>query len=219
LGPSPIHAKNVYLVLNLITGCLSPQYHCRFDDFFEPTHHGGPDVNSTICWQQLAGLTCASLITANFACPTQPTTTVPQDLSDAMVPSDDHSISQIDYDDAPDDHSVLDEDSQVTRSSRASCPPRASQQAEGVNPMIEPTVTAGISQRGRIRTMSKKMAESTSQKNFFGTSGMHYMANKSTTAFDETAQDLFHDQHLEIQERMRNPLAFHAGMMGDIMYF
>ncbi len=45
------------------------------------------------------------------------------------------------------------------------------------------------------------------------------MANKSTTVFDETAEDLFHDQHLEIQERMRNPLAFHAEMMDDIMYF
>ncbi len=45
------------------------------------------------------------------------------------------------------------------------------------------------------------------------------MANKSATAFDETAEDLFHDQHLEIQECMRNPLAFHAKMMGDIMYF
>jgi hypothetical protein len=57
LGPSPNHARNVYLVLNLITGCVSPQYHCNFDDFFETTRHGGPDVSGTICWQQLAGLT------------------------------------------------------------------------------------------------------------------------------------------------------------------
>ncbi len=55
-----------------------------------------------------------------------------------MVPLDDHSISQIDYDDAPEDHSVLED----TRASRASRPPWASQQAEGVTPMIEPTVTA-----------------------------------------------------------------------------
>jgi len=49
LGPSPIHARNVCLVLNLITGCVSPPYHCRFDDFFETTRHGGPDISSTIC--------------------------------------------------------------------------------------------------------------------------------------------------------------------------
>jgi len=34
LGLSPTHARNVYLVLNLTTGCVSPQYHCRFNDFF-----------------------------------------------------------------------------------------------------------------------------------------------------------------------------------------
>ncbi len=49
LGPSPNHAMNVYLVLNLMTGCVSPQYHCWFDDFFEMTSHGGPDVSNTIC--------------------------------------------------------------------------------------------------------------------------------------------------------------------------
>ncbi len=56
LGPSPMHARNVYLVLNLITGCVSPQYHCHFDDFFKTTRLGWPDASGTICWQQLAGL-------------------------------------------------------------------------------------------------------------------------------------------------------------------
>jgi hypothetical protein len=27
LGPSPTHSRNVYLVLNLMTGCIYPQYH------------------------------------------------------------------------------------------------------------------------------------------------------------------------------------------------
>jgi hypothetical protein len=34
----------------------------------------------------------------------------------------------------------------------------------------------------------------------------------------ETDEDLFHDAHLELQEHMTNPIAFHAEMMGDIMY-
>jgi hypothetical protein len=53
------------------------------------------------------------------------------------------------------------------------------------------------------------MAESVAQ-------GLHHMAHQST--FEETDEDLFHDAHLELQERMRNPIAFHAEMMGDIMY-
>jgi hypothetical protein len=60
--------------------------------------------------------------------------------------------------------------------------------------MIEPAVTAGTSRSGRVRTMSRRMAESTSQRDFYGTSSMHYMANPSTTAFDETLEDLFHDK-------------------------
>jgi hypothetical protein len=31
-------------------------------------------------------------------------------------------------------------------------------------------------------------------------------------------EDLIHDSHLQLQERMRNPIAFNAEMMGDIMY-
>jgi hypothetical protein len=53
------------------------------------------------------------------------------------------------------------------------------------------------------------MAESIAQ-------GLHHVAHEST--IDETNEDLFHDAHLELQERMRNPIAFHAEMMGDIMY-
>ncbi len=85
---------------------------------------------------------------------------------------------------------------------------RASHQSEGVT-NVEPTVTAGTSQRGWVRTMSGRMAGSVVQ-------GMHHMAHQST--IDETNEDLFYDTHLELQERMRNPIAFHPEMMGDILY-
>jgi hypothetical protein len=71
LGPSLNHARNVYLVLNLMTGCVSPQYHCWFDDFFETTHHGGPNVSNTICLQQPSGLSCAAQILSDLARPMQ----------------------------------------------------------------------------------------------------------------------------------------------------
>jgi hypothetical protein len=62
LGPSPFHARNVYLVLNLHTGCVPPQYHCIFDSFFETAKHGGLDVSMPTLWQQLSGLTVATHI-------------------------------------------------------------------------------------------------------------------------------------------------------------
>ncbi len=42
------------------------------------------------------------------------------------------------------------------------------------------------------------------------------MASQATTG--NTDEDLFHNAHLQLQERMRNPIAFHVEMMGDIMY-
>jgi hypothetical protein len=57
LVSSPSHARNIYLVLNLHTGCVSSQYHCQFDDFFETVRQGGPDVSVSTAWQQLSGLT------------------------------------------------------------------------------------------------------------------------------------------------------------------
>ena len=55
LGPSPFHAHNSYLVRNLMTGLVSLQYHCRYDDFFETAKLNGPDVTTSANWKQLAG--------------------------------------------------------------------------------------------------------------------------------------------------------------------
>jgi hypothetical protein len=57
LGSSPSQVRKVYLVLNLHTGCVSPQYHCCFVNFFEMVRHGGTDVSVPLAWQQLSGLT------------------------------------------------------------------------------------------------------------------------------------------------------------------
>ena len=129
---------------------------------------------------------------------------------------------------APQAHDITaDNENSTARESQASRTPRRSQastQTEGAEGaegalQVQPTVTAGTSRSGRIRTMSQRMAESTSQRSFFGNTGMHYMAHQTTTSFDETPEDLFHDRHLELQERLRNPIAFHSKMMGDVMYY
>jgi hypothetical protein len=45
---------------------------------------------------------------------------------------------------------------------------------------------------------------------------MHHVASQSLIR--ETPEDLFHDLHLALQEHMKNPIAFHAEVMGDFMY-
>jgi hypothetical protein len=55
LGPYPMHAINVSLVLNLTTGLSSPQFHVKHDEFFETvsSRTGAPVTTSN--WQSLAG--------------------------------------------------------------------------------------------------------------------------------------------------------------------
>jgi hypothetical protein len=146
-----------------MTGCVSPQYHCWFDDFFEMTHHGGPDVSNTICWQQLAGLSCAAQILSDLVQPMQSRmvsqTILLQNRPDDL---DDFSVPQVDFDVMIDGESFADRDSQAMGSSGGnSCTCHAPPQAEGVT-MIEPTATATTSRSGRIQTMSRKVAKSTS---------------------------------------------------------
>jgi hypothetical protein len=80
--------------------------------------------------------------------------------------------------------------------------PQAPTQAKGTNPTEHTAVSAGTSRSDRVRIMSQRMAESVSQQDFFGTTGMHYMAQASTIDFNDTPEDLFHNQHLDLQERM-----------------
>ena len=51
LGPSPDHASNVALVLNLKTKNISPQYHCVFDDRFHTVDPNTKEI--TAMWEHL----------------------------------------------------------------------------------------------------------------------------------------------------------------------
>jgi hypothetical protein len=112
--------------------------------------------------------------------------------SEDTVPLEELSVAPPFYEVTSDNHSISDRDSQVTENVQPSRQSRPSHQNEGVT-NVEPTVTAGTSQRGRVCTPSQRMAESVAQ-------GMHHMAHQPT--IDETNEDLFHDAHLELQERM-----------------
>jgi hypothetical protein len=148
-----MHARNVYLVLNSIAGCVSPQYHCCFDDFFETMRHGGPDVSGTIRWQQLTGLDQVTTILSKVSAPIQRSIMYPETPSEDAVSLEKISVVPPFHEFAADNQSVSDRDSQVTENARPSRQSRASHQNEGVI-SVEPTVTAGTSQRGWVCTMS-----------------------------------------------------------------
>ena len=56
LGPSPSHARSVALVLNPRTGHVSPQFHVKFDDFFETMQDRSTDLDAPEPeWKYLSG--------------------------------------------------------------------------------------------------------------------------------------------------------------------
>ncbi len=214
-GPGPMHTRKVYLDLNLITGCVSPQYCCCFEDFFKTTHYSASDNSGTICLQELANWDRATTILSKVSRPKQHSIISLEMLSEEVA----HTVSKPTfkppmYDVTSDDNIMSDGDLHVSENSCPSQWTQASHTNEGVTP-VEPTVTAGTSQRGRVHTMSRRMAESVSQQDFYEDHSMHYMASQATAR--ETGKDLFHYSHLQLQKQMRNPIAFHVELMGDSM--
>ena len=58
LGPLPSHARSLTLVLNLRTGHVSPQFHLKFDDFFETVQDKSTDLDAPEPeWKYLSGFT------------------------------------------------------------------------------------------------------------------------------------------------------------------
>ena len=214
LGPSPSHARTVNMVLNLFSGLVSPQFHCCYDDFFETTQHSHQDVITQANWKQLAGFVKydgTPIVQDRLSRPAQIAT--PIGTSSAPLTLNPVQFSQ-------DTSSEDDSDSANTL-------PDFMQDSEGAhdestNESETTLPTAGISSRGQTRKLSHAMQDSISQHDFYGIPGMHYMGNRAITTAQQDAEiECFHehDFHLELQERMRHPIAFHAEMMGDIMYF
>ena len=52
----------------------------------------------------------------------------------------------------------------------------------------------------------------------YGNTNMYDMASQSFSEY-QTEADLFYNYHLDLQECMQDPIAFHAEMMDDIMHF
>jgi hypothetical protein len=171
LGPSPSHTRNVYLVLNLHTGCVSLQYHCQFDSFFERVRQGGPDVSVPTARQQLSGLTVMTQIPSiehHDEVP-RPSKRMQFGSNPGLLSQEsDNTISFGDTTDPPiffDQHMQDSSDNQsvtmVNEGGTASYHP--SQPSHNSAVLQDVSTSAGTSSQGWVRKMSRAMAESVSQ--------------------------------------------------------
>jgi hypothetical protein len=224
LGPSPHHARNINLVLNLSTGLVSPQYHCRYDDFFETCK--GLDPKASTSWKQLAGLQNPSSRLDRFFDLDNLSQPVGTNQSDSVFPQ--HVTN--DLSSFPDDQEGFTND--VTDDIINDAPTQEDVEvSEGAS---VPTDTnwqyghTGVSRSGRVRRATRKLHETRQNQDFhkkdtsYFESSHSYMQAFHATMSCEEAEMVYareHDFHLDLQERMRHPIAFHAEMMGDIMYY
>ena len=189
LGPSPRHARSVYFILNPSTGLVSPQFHVRFDDFFESVRELTDDTGLSD-WKRNAGLVAVD------------------HESTATSPSPDHGYTAIDELMLPTGQP----------GPRAATPVPTGPQ-ESIDPHRETNAASSApstSSRGRRRQPNVRL------QGYVASAAINY-----TTARGEADQegvhyadhDAAHDEHLVLQERMRDPIAFAAEMSNDIMYY
>ena len=142
LGPLPNHAWNTNLVLNSSTGLVSPQFNCRFDDFFETTRCSAPDVVTSTQWCFLTGLKHADRF-------------VMLQNIEVAGPSHEEPHGTISSNDP------IQFEANTDHASR----PNSAQASEGDTP---PSCDAGTSSCCCMCTMSRAMAESVEQQDFYG---------------------------------------------------
>jgi hypothetical protein len=174
-----MHVRNKYLVLILSTGLVSPQYHCCFDDFFEMMKYGGTDVTVSSTWQQLAGICATKAFSQNqtltlhghMQIQTPADTSVPSEQLDASTERQDTNWEF--------QNDITGETIGVTTPKDE--PPRnqGTRESEGASQESSTNTSAGISKCRRVRTMTRKMADSVSKREFYGNAQMHYMASEA----------------------------------------
>eukprot|EP01082_Thalassiosira_pseudonana_P008995 g7858.t1 g7858 contig26:424712-426022(+) len=169
-------------------------YHCRFDDFFETSRYAKRDLSVGSTWQRLAGLIrvdrlpLLELHDNNAVLLAEAT-----NIAETVLPPTDHDTTEEEelFEAGNQQHNDLDG---VTTKPGDPNKPTETQTAD--SDTTTQTPTAGISSRGRRRNLSRWMAESVSQREFFGDRNMHYMASQSTVRLNEAEDDRLHEDFL-----------------------
>ncbi len=93
--------------------------------------------------------------------------------------------------------------------------------APSQGPNQAPNLFVGVSSRGRVCRTTQAMADSIEQQDLFSQPGRGPTAFEVTFDKDleESDDDQEYTKHLDIQDRMRHPMAFWSEMCGDVMYF
>ena len=168
------HSQNVNFVSNLSTGLVSPQFHSKFDDFFETIRHSAPDFVNSAQWCFLTGLkrNDGSMMPRNI---------------EVAGPNCEESLGSITLD------KTIQFESKVSHEEHDDDQASHQNPAQAFEGDAPPIHNAATSSYGHVPTMSKAIAGSVEQHNFYVSKNMFYMAAHNVTHHNG---DQVHDWHL-----------------------
>ena len=219
LGPSPSHARTVALILNPRTGHVSPQFHVKFDDFFETIGNNPTDMDTPEpTWKYLSGFVLKKDKAANqgsqgpltnLLSPRRGATKVILDHEPSTIPDDSPleqtgddpvmapPFNETGYDAAPPPpEDTLPPPTQATQQNAALATPMARQTQSGRTIRNTPRYEQSITQREQGLVAWEVLLDQ-----------------------DEQEQVPTAASQYQIQKALENPLAFAASDNPDILYW
>ena len=224
LGPSPSHACTVALILNPRTGHVSPQFHVKFDDFFETVGNSPTDMDTPEPeWKYISGFaikkgaadkgTKGAL--TNLLTPWRGATKVTNDPAPPQI-LDESPVDQ------PGDEPTMEPFNETDDITTPPPPAVAPSPADAVppvaleerHPFIEPSTPAARQTRsGRLIRNTPQYDQSITQRD------QGLVAWEILLDQDEQEQVLTAATQYKIQKSLENPLAFAASDNPDILYW
>ena len=196
----------------LATGLVLPQYHCHSNDFFETTHHNQPNIVTSATWKQSAGLRQADSTPTtrepleNFAKPWRVPEEWPKPAwNDPKTQKNSDVFLRVQ--EFP--HKILQRYKELDRKFCAGFWGSYSHRLGVTKCRYKLTWQAAqdVEGYGRVSIATQFLC------------GFQDVLHGFSELLQRSKADLFHDNHLDLQECMSNLVAFNAEMMGDIMYF
>ena len=212
LGPLPNHARSVALVLNPCTGHVSPQFHVKFDDFFETVQKKSTDLDAPEPeWKYLSGFAIqkrqpkpsANGLLGDLIAPQRgPTTSIPPALP-PTEPTTQQPQPMIQSDD--DDVVANTADPPIPAS-----PPLPTQPAPTQTPQ---TSVACQTNSGRVIPNTSRYDQSVTQR------GQGLVAWEVLMDQDKREDLPTASTQYAIQKALEDPIAFAASYNPDILYW
>jgi Reverse transcriptase (RNA-dependent DNA polymerase) len=203
VGTSPRHSRKIALVLNLVTGHVSPQFHVMVDDFFETLRPSTGNSVPKSDWQRMTGFIKGPTVGRRHQThATEQTQITPleqepwQDVTEvnnqpATTTEDGYPIQSEEYD-----------------GDREETEPATVTQTQNTIPSSASSIdneAPRATRSERIPKATTRMKESLEQQRA-GIVSLH------------VEWEVFHDDTYTIQHRMEQPLAFVASTNPDVMY-